>query len=1747
MQQLGPTTPAPILPTPAPAPAPEAKKIEGSWWGKYILGMVTRHETPLTLPDDSKCRRLVEEASVKSTQLLFEDNESAFLEGGREGIELAIKDVAMQVFVSLALQNKTDESSDEERIDHVVCTVIQIIKEEFATGVPNKEHFKRIANTLLITAYPKREEDERLPSGLRTLISTSWSSRTVQWMAKKATGRELSWEKLTETFAGQLEELYTSINRAGQLQWTASSDTDALVSGLIDRIDASTRTGSPLHLSISGLSSESNEFLNDFLTRLLQNSFTNPQEAELLGEARSWLLDRMKVSLTAILYTIFSPRQGQTQKERNFEFSGEILSGASVAMPEASQKIRDINSAAPDELRAMMVLYKDDLAHLQDRPALEKILKKWKGSEEEQKTARELLKSIVMTSACRRIFSEQLHPAELQTIFPSFVSAKAFIDQLYAGISPYLIEITEQLDSIEEKGKAAHVALNASAEGNELIESKLTDLVDKILEQTRGALEKKAEAETLAFTGFAAIDDVFCHLLKPTTTSTVAAKGYVDSQLRNLITLVLKEAIAKKDPELKDPEKALADIANDALKIGRRAALQFAELKAARSSDEADEALPPLDEKAFLKDTARTILEGIISRETFNSLLPPFLKGNTFWDDTADLLADKVLKGLFAQTEKAQRLSAAGTQKLEVKELRELLGKLQTSILEQLEKPKQAEQAGNSLDRLTNSLLSGEGVKDIVKDVLPTTLESILAYHVNPKAGVTSEDRAAALAMELLKAVEKGVKRVDGYESLHDEAGRNQWLLHHGVTDEVLAAYRIKKNIPPEASFDMRSFFFHQAAEEMLGILLPKDLLEQIIPPEFSGLQIESLLADFSYNYIKDAYNYSRIMKQVARPNDKTSQELVRYAKLLIDNSLSTGKKESWMQGVVGKIFSSTGQERELLDDFITNVLLGSIAFILKRDVTAELPEREVEDLALLALPLAKQSQELFRVLNEPGSNAKKYHELQELFKLSDEEMGHYKKIFSFSMNAPSIDSFAYSVAARLALEKLFPGNKWEQLVPEIARSVFTKDAMASLLAGVYETIHQTQKVLVKEGQSADKFMKQHAGLSDYLEKNLVNSIRESLIALGKTEEKLNAELPQSLDQLVKHILRGDNEESEALRDLLMRRGIYSSLNELLNDPESSVLDKVKGLIASYQANDDGATADLLLEIALSKELRGTPLVESVLNPDTRASVAALVQQVHESQAKTLKKGAEAQKYLYSLPGVRPFVEDMLVATNGTIDEMAKKGTEKLSPEFPDYIDDLVKEALRDKTLNPIAKEAIKQVLYIVLQQVLTPAEGQTVEARVLVVMEKLIQAYDSKDPKASGTAWLKELLPEDTLKEILPPFLHQSVTHEKITEWFLLPYVAQVTKQKEEVEAENKLKPDLNVSNAQRFARQFLVGYTTSLAPEKGLLGFEGAVREIERSLLSTLNVTEPSESGVVSSVTQPYLDAVVAKAVRTLENQGQLHPDFLSQALTEALPLLGGEGTPPADMPTKAEFLQESGKKLMEMLFPNGKEDLPVPDVAKNTIFEKTKISLERVLKEVTEAESRVLWTIDRMIPFATENEAEIKSLQKEAEGVRRLQDLDRMLRTEGDPDKREIIFKEAEKLRRSLQSPESLFKSTLLKVAVLQADVNMKKAGYGWFLRGIAKFFTRLFVYFSLRSRIYSFVSGPENDDKFRAAIWSFLTFKSKKAQNDEQIKNGLEGAAETMLRGSSIVPGFLSGRAAPSIAGYFRKQNITDLLP
>ncbi|MBS0638097.1 MAG: hypothetical protein JSS12_11360, partial [Verrucomicrobia bacterium] len=541
---------------------------------------------------------------------------------------------------------------------------------------------------------------------------------------------------------------------------------------------------------------------------------------------------------------------------------------------------------------------------------------------------------------------------------------------------------------------------------------------------------------------------------------------------------------------------------------------------------------------------------------------------------------------------------------------------------------------------------------------------------------------------------------------------------------------------------------------------------------------------------------------------------------------------------------------------------------------------------------------------------------------------------------------FAYWLLARRALD-IVSDDQWKKAVP-----IVKKEAAATLLMKLYETAHATQAVLKNKSASGANEVQKQKDLTQFVDTYFVKNIQELLVQLGGASEPLAKTLPVILDTLIKQSLAEPGVIGEA-RNSALEQVIYTVMGKLLTDAKTPV-EKVREIVACYNEGNNEAVARMLLKEALPEELAATPLGRVLVNEAAPIAIGILLNDIRASQKVIQQKGEEAKSYVNRIDeySMKPFVEGMLQALDGTLDEMAHD-PKKLSEMLPDYMDGLIKGVFKDSALMPIIKEASHTAIYIVLQQVLTPKEGQSIQDRVAEVAAELIAIYDSNNPKESAAKWLKLLLPEATLKALLPEFLKKSITHEKLVEWFFEPYAKQIVNVTKAMHAENAIKPSDNVAKAQKFVQSQLQG--------ADLLGFGGAVADIQKKLLDPTALPEM----------QSYLNAAVGHVTRTLEKQQLLDPRFLSNALIAALPAMD---TPIDGMPDDIAPL--ATEKLLAKLFPGGQAELPIPEVAQAAVWKKLTEAIQGLFTDLTTADRRTLFMLDRLVPLATDDQNKIKT---------------------------------------------------------------------------------------------------------------------------------------------------------------------------
>ncbi len=1737
MQPLDQSQPLPALPQTATQPR-EAGLLGriGARFGGWAIGWAAKRDAPALdgraiQIKNASCGKLISDISNTMTQIILKKADSAFVSGGREEIRQAMEDLLNHVFSTLATEELGEEElTDDELADHFFTSILKkVIKEFEKPDIDTKQHFKNIADELLKKAFPEGVEDKKIPILLRKLLG---GNALLQWVAQKKleTDQDLSWEGMTNLFAEHLEGIYTSLTKSaenGPNEQVAPGVT-TLIQAIIKKIDTSTKETTSIPLQISQLNDESNTFVTKFLTRLLQGQFTRNEDAELLTKARGWLLTHMQTSLQAVYTTIFACRPGQTADERRTEFADNLTSQACKILPQTRQRIKDIDDMDVDAVKMQLLAWVEDPSRSFHQAQIEQTITTLNEREQSHSEAKELLKSITAFLSIERILAQELNPEKLQPLLPPFLSAKTVFDQIYSFTSPYLVEIITQSNDIQTKGQEATLALNTQGA------DEITGWIDSALKMARGLLETKAEAHTLTPTGFTFIDDLIAYAVKPgVLPSGTETKAYIDSQLKNIIVIIIKQAVESQENGLAQPEKAIADLIDSILTKGQEATLALIEAKKTSPEEKRTQSLHLAQELGitlkpdalndamsnstfemlFMTKASRTILESIITKELFNSLLPKFLRKNDLFEGVADLLCS-YLKGLSLQTEKINGYANAQELTLQVPQLKTMLTSLTQKVVANLKaQPQRA--VGSSFNKLKVHLLQGKGLQNLVENALPKIVEAFIAYHVNPKDGLTSEKRTAQFFMQIVTKAQIGFDKVDAYAAAPDKTA---WLEEHGYIEAVLSEYRKKHDLPPSQHIDISSFLLHEASEHLVSSLLPKELLHKLIPEEFAIFKVDELLAKLCYDYIEDAYNYADTMKQLATEHDSSQAEaltdLQKYLETQIQDYFhgQVNEEQTWIEEVTKQIFTLDNPEQKtLLLKFTTNIYFGAIGFVLKNAEGSEISNNLLNTFA----PIARNAQKMFLILNSTDADANKLSQL----KITPDDITDYLQ--ATGKENYEIDHLAYWIAARTALENIFPGDEWDKRIPDFLRTVLTKETAANFATKAYEAVHATQTVLQKSAEQGSNAVKQKDGLEAFFKKYFFENIKELLRDIAKEGKPISPMLPAIADSFIKECFKDDTTSVGEIRDTVIQRLLDSIAAKLLTD-DTPIIKKAQDLIACYKKGDNANTAALLLEVAVPKEVLETPIGSAAVSKIALKELTDCIGQIKKSEDTIVKEAREAKKYLYSLDGMKPFVKDIIDGLDNSLVKIAK-GDEKLSNDFPEYIDTLLKTALLDETLSPTIKTALHNVVYIILQEVLTPKLGQSIENRVLEVGAELVSLYNAPDSQKTGTEWLKLLIPKERLKELLPEFLQNAITHDKLVKWFFVPYVEQVNTLQQNVVKENSIAPSNNVTRAQGYVQNLLLGYTKPTATKHGLLGFEGVVRELERSLLSTLIKDKDPN---ITPATQAYLKAAVGQITRTLEGDGILEPQFLAEALVTALPSLDKL---PEDMPSNEDFPQMATEALLKKIFPNGKVDLPVPDVAKELVWEKATKAMQDFFIEITTPEKRLLWATDRLIGLTTDNEELIGKRLQEVENMR-------------------------QEMKAGTFNPkiaEARFKRYTLEAAVRQVELKIQEeklwGPLKWIKTQVAKAVTYLATRFSLRNRIYTFVADSSSDAKIRQFLWTFLTFTPPNPQRQrKELEEELRKRLKDSMATTSVAPRVMQNFLASQAASYLVDKNALDIL-
>lgn len=827
------------------------------------------------------------------------------------------------------------------------------------------------------------------------------------------------------------------------------------------------------------------------------------------------------------------------------------------------------------------------------------------------------------------------------------------------------------------------------------------------------------------------------------------------------------------------------------------------------------------------------------------------------------------------------------------------------------------------------------------------------------------------------------------------------------------------------------------------------------------------------------------------------------------------------------------------------------------------------------------------------------------LFKVSikDSKKGTTRDV---SINATR---FVYWGVAYQTMNRLISDEDWKELIPELMQSVLTKAAMAEFAIPYIQAGHQIQEPLQRKAESGQARIEALAvedpdgKLQAFMDKNVIGKIHEALDEMGNSPKKVVKEsFPEAIDMLAKAVLREDtNTHIAELKSVVIERVVYL-LSDVLLKPAAggrtgtdlsaeNVISKASALVQTYLKSKN-ATAEQLktlpreiaqqvldevLPPSVWEEIFVGELKNMISREEIVDTIEEKIKEIFYSIDVVKGKQSRAMERIKVLDqkaglidgrggGLEEMVKTICKSIDETLDEFALQ-KEKIFEDQPLLLNAMAQEAFKDKPVSEAIKSSAHALITICISRLFQSEPGKEAE-RLLEVMTNLFDAYDPKNPKATAVAWLKELLPEkpkDLLKEIVPPFLHETLTHDFLAD-LLVDYVKEVK------ETVNTLKAvpnrDAEIQTLQKFIKDTLGKHKDPAFARDGLAGFGGFVKSLETAVVGTLaGDPEWKKYEKLSKTLEGFLDNSVAKVMNGARMTKLRDKPFLAKAMVNVLPLFGNvdiakdlPGFPTlsesqlADLPPEGvkkagvalvrmrgendeafkqrlsnkHFEQQCGKLACESAFPNGAADLPLPKVARPAAFTKVQEAIGDQVGRLVNRNERILFAID----FLEVEESDKKEFHALEDHVKA---------------KGALAGKEE-------KSAERLFKKGLVSFAMKKVKENV---AVGWPnpFKWLAVKFTQALVKVSLKlainKQVWNLISDPKNDQKFRFAIWKFLSFAKsyEPVKKDEKEEKELSKDLKRAFRAGFREMGLLGGirpTAASGVAGFLMGKNFVDLI-
>ncbi|SCA63301.1 hypothetical protein SCG7086_AO_00060 [Chlamydiales bacterium SCGC AG-110-P3] len=1728
-----------------PPPIEELMDTAGSFnlIAKYIKSC-THHRTAEDLGDRqivwksrkgaSKWNRLLKALSTNVTKELILP-ENSWLVSSARSIQQCVQDVMEHMLFTIVADGKEDAElalkDDDELMQLLVTNLIKKVRTTFGEDGTPEEHFKVLSEEILLSAFPGRWNDPHLPEALRSLGF------------KLAVGNpETLWNSSIEVLATYGSQLYGSLHQVSRISSEEVEEAHPGITKLVNSILMQSRekvTSESIYqdLKIPYLDEYSSDFVAACLPRLLSSVQGDSNEHHVLADFHTWTDAQIQHSIYAILGTLLKARLDQKPEDRRIEVFELLFSRMAEYQPKWKARRAEIDimdsAAVKSALGSIYRSLKESpktaaTSCIYYRNRIEKFVANTKASEADGKALLQKLASFdfsesvfeaheqVNTVATKTSHFLGVNREEFELFFPEFFTFETALTHIHSVAGEYFLAFERQSTAIEGQAAEATAYLKEAERGVELLAT-----IDELVADYRTKTEKLAKKRILKPTEFSFVNEIVCQLLEASSEKTHGcqlAKDLTTRSIENVIIVAVADAIkthqSQRESDINSVDASIARLANallttsqqgirdiqsrvqnlgptvyssDALK--RKAVSLHIEVSKRELARLGDEGRREKHLELELTALSQTLFQEIIGLESFEALLPDMFKGTHVMESISTRLMP-YLKGFY---DKSTTVEQVGTTLKADPEILPLLVNIQSRlkpIIALDAQPATGAEQGMTLIRLILGGISQQKECHAFAEAsMDRVVESVVAYHLNPKDGCTSEERAVELFWRLSEHVEE----VAALEVAADE----KLDLRTRMDEALVEKYRRFASLGANEEFESIDFLCWQKARVIFEELVPAALLDSLVTKELVSTVSDQIMAAIKEQV--DKYHRYRFVlrKLVAQGQSKIetssdgggfigTSDIVREK---IDDLLSSVKKGSiktedpWVDRVLVKIAGTEDvSQQRLLRELGFEVIYGLLA--------AAIPDKHYSE-QKASLLLARFNEEI----------------------VSQTEI-------AFD-SAESIDYAEHIVGM---LESIYPGDTWKTLLPSGLGAVLTKQSVGQMLAVHLKDVHHVHRGLKVKSEEARRLMEEKPELGideEYVREMLVTPIFRAIEARALDSAMLSEELSPVVDRLVKEVLlSGDNNLANiaAVRDKYLPQVIETVLYHTLRQemPAEYIVKQLEELKSVY---DESSDSDDFLERA--HRLLDSVIPDQVWNEVFEASGGQLISKdtilpFITSQLEEFSRchayGNGARNWLADHDregGIQGLLELAFENIGRTINQ--KGCSDGKIMDQPHLVNDILKGGMASEKLAPVINKSIQNVVYVIVQRALAPKHPNTsIEEEFLAFCERVRLGYSDPD---MGIKWLKELLPEEVRLEIVPSLLQSELTHENLLEWFFAPWIEQVKATADRCATLTEEPLSKSAQGLHRFLKAYLSGYKGVHASTKGLTGFGGLVQLMEKSLLAHV---ETPESPVELAQDQ-YLQATAVDISNRLEQNGWLDKNFLSNALISALPqfgVKGGEGSYTGKVKNfrLEDFNKAATEKVMEKLFPEGQQGLLIPTDAQESGWAKTKESVSGVFADLTERKRRIVYTLKQL---------DAQEPVGPQEDKKRSTEYDRLLKL-------------------SVTDEDQFLKDSKKLVSnSLWSSIRKSFTGFSVLLLP----FVWVFFHLSTKHRFWDLIENKETDRKMCDFLWSMLNASQVEHATN---KKALDSAFSSALADTGLIPWGFRGMMGKTGGDYMYDRNLTDLL-